>query len=263
MLSHGTLPDGAKGYDRYQIGNRNFSGWESFERSCADLDAELCESSTRCNDILPAVRSGLLFRVWVSMIIGAQLQPAESTPFHMQAPRSPEVLHTLELMQDIFDIHQNQSGKSFKTSRVLYTNILRTYLQRVRARFMDSEMHEYLTYSERQEVSEHAAHLCTYPMPMTPVAFESIKRTINRTVRFLAVRRCTDKPECGTLHYHGLRPYYNPSRLNELTGKYLAVVEPDTGNVQVVEGAAAYAHELGEVFRQRPRNSPAARPRER
>lgn len=122
-----------KTYFSSRYGNDRFNPWENFERMSADLDIEHAENS---HDVLK-VDSAVLLKAWQTIVQGALLEPASSTPLQMQPARSAEydlLAHALPILFETYN------GMSLPTD-ILYDNLRRDTATFFYRKFLECEMH--------------------------------------------------------------------------------------------------------------------------
>ncbi|KAK4543331.1 hypothetical protein LTR36_005690 [Oleoguttula mirabilis] len=183
-----------KAYDR----DERFDDWENFERSCTDLDKNHAENDKQ--EI--TVRSEALHHIWESLVAGALLQSACSTPLHLQPARTPEVAILNEALRGaLLSLH----GRYLPISDLF-------------ARLMKSVNHVFIQRCLQSSVSKtipgHVAKRLKLECPavddigLRPGFNEFARRTVSRMLRHAQLRVCRCQPVY--YHFHGLREYYNP-----------------------------------------------------
>ncbi|KAI7472436.1 hypothetical protein KC357_g5791 [Hortaea werneckii] len=190
MLKFGTR---GQRYGRNWSANAAFNDFETFERTCADLDRQSCEDST----FRFQVDADLLTRTWQHIVAGARLEPASSTPLHLQPVWSPEFVELHRSMPAIFTKFDGIS----MTLPVAEYAIDNECLQAFALQFLRNGD------GRPACVLRHA--LAVPVEPKRPGLTTFMRRTIIRVLNFVEHRRCK-LPWCSGWHNHGQKVWYSP-----------------------------------------------------
>ncbi|KAI6859264.1 hypothetical protein KC323_g6666 [Hortaea werneckii] len=192
MLKFGTR---GQQYGRNWSANAAYNDFETFERTCADLDRQSCEDSP----FRSQVDAELLTRIWQHIVTGARLEPASSTPLHLQPVWSPEFVELHRGMPAIFTKFDGISMSLAVAQHAIDNECIQAFaLQFLRlgdAR-PASIVKDALTFPF--DVKPKRAGLATF-----------LRRTLNRVLNFVEHRRC-NLPWCFGWHKHGQKLWYSP-----------------------------------------------------
>ena len=176
-----------------------FTAWENFERSCADLDRKLFENDRSKH----VVSARVLLHAWKLMKRGALLEKQESTPYHLQPVRFPE----LAIAEDALNSHCSKHDGQ----EVVAADFFRSLLNSVAEWFcIKCEVAGY-----KGRVAGYEGFFKEEGMIIQPSLLPHLRRTFNRVFRFQDLRRC--QCDSASFHEHGARVYYNPDRLAVLS----------------------------------------------
>ncbi|KAK5122912.1 hypothetical protein LTR85_003477 [Meristemomyces frigidus] len=195
FLKFGTV---GRAYATLLIPNQSYNAWESLERMSADLDKELAEN----NQSTVRADVPLLLRAWQHLVNGALLEPASSTPLHLQPVRCAEFSVITAALPSIL---AEYSGVQFPTD-ILYHNMQPDFLICLFRRFLKGGAHEYLTHGEFASLSQQPS---AEGMGLPPGLEEFVERTLSRTLQFLHLRLCEDCASGVGWHRHCDKQYYN------------------------------------------------------
>ncbi|KAI7545668.1 hypothetical protein KC331_g6081 [Hortaea werneckii] len=191
MLKFGTR---GQQYGRNWSANAAFNDFETFERTCADLDRQSCEDSP----FRLKVDAELLTRIWQHIVTGARLEPVSSTPLHLQPVWSPEFA----------ELHRSMPAILTKFDGISMTLAVAQYA-------MDTECLQafalqFLRYGNGRPASvvKHALGVPCSVEPKRPGLATFLRRTINRMLNFVEHRRCK-LPWCYGWHKHGQKLWYS------------------------------------------------------
>lgn len=183
-------------WEKAYIYDHRYDQWENFERSCADLDKEHAENNTR--DV--TVSYPLLLRVWTSLVDGALLESARSTPLHLQPARTLEFITLKATLQSSFDtLH----GVTLPTN-ALYALLLHDIYQAFARAFLRAGLQAELT---NEALSKLLDAPTASQLGLQDGFHEFVRRTLSRMLQFCHVRVC--RCDSQEYHRHGLREYYN------------------------------------------------------
>jgi len=194
-LKFGTL---GKAYNKHSSGNDQFDAWETFERTCADLDKELAEN----NRAGITVNSSLLFKIWSHIADGSEPEPASSTPYRLQPVRSSDFAMVKCQMLAIF---KGYNGSSIPTDR-LHMRIIRDLTHFLFKQFLRARLHENLPHPQLLNLGGNPT---LRGLGLPPGFEEFVKRVLNRTLQFYHLRKCQDTLPCQGWHTYGEKYYYN------------------------------------------------------
>jgi hypothetical protein len=77
-------------YDLAKIGNRRFNRFETFERTCADLDQHQAGNNDRDKVLLNDEAGQVIRSAWEIMLNDRLLETTSSTPHHLQMVLTPQ-----------------------------------------------------------------------------------------------------------------------------------------------------------------------------
>jgi len=189
----------------YELDER-YTAYENFERSCADLDQELAEGDMSWF----TVTADLFIRVWDILLDGVLLEEYNgSTAEYL----NPALSEEWDLADDEFRLQAFKfDGVGVCTRRFFEEMVERVYGAFV-GEFRKNGMHGYISGDETDQLARDPANAeC---LNIRPGFKECFKRQLNRTLRFLQLRKCGCTPG---LHKHGLRDYYDPNNIHAYAG---------------------------------------------
>lgn len=177
----------------------NFTEYENFETSLADLDAAPHVRRVTNKEIV--VQRQVMERALTHLTNGALTEGASSTPLHLQAGRFPETQLAVSTIR--------RSLRASDGCRLVFHNLF-DYLHvsiadELLAKCKASPYPQFLDYDDRMAMTVHewANH------PVAPVRlgfYEYVDRLIHRMVMFQELRGC----ECQAgFHQHGARLFWN------------------------------------------------------
>ncbi|KAI7601674.1 hypothetical protein KC343_g15171, partial [Hortaea werneckii] len=191
MLKFGTR---GQQYGRNWSANAAYNDFETFERTCADLDRQSCEDSP----FRFQVDAELLTRTWQHIVTGARLEPASSTPLHLQPVWSPEFVELHRGMPAIFTKFDETSMTLALAEHAINNECIQAFAL------------QFLRYGDARPASvlEHALAVPYCVEPKRPGLATFLRRTINRVLNFVEHRRCK-LPWCTGWHKHGQKLWYS------------------------------------------------------
>lgn len=177
-----------------------FTEYENFERSCADLDSEVPSGRRDTPSFALVVNPQLFMAIWYRMIFfGSQ----EMSLLHVEAINAPE----FKIIEQTIEKHIHRLDGTRASLRTLDwwlgLAIFQAFDVPFRAAGLDSYINRYFPISAREEEF------------FRPGFQRFCERALNRTLRFLEMRRC-ECPDEKRLHAHGGRKYYNPAMYNNV-----------------------------------------------
>lgn len=180
-------------YGRNWSANAAYNDFETFERTCADLDRQRCEDST----FRFKIDAELLTRVWQHIVTGARLEAAASTPLHLQPVRSPEFEELHRAMPAIFTKYDGITTTLSIAEYALDNECMRAFAL------------QFLRYADGRPAAmvKFALELPRSVGPKRPGLASFMRRTINRVLNFVE-HRCCELPGCSGWHKHGQKLWY-------------------------------------------------------
>ncbi|KAK3633271.1 hypothetical protein LTR56_002502 [Elasticomyces elasticus] len=189
-----------KTYDPSLPTNQRFPGaWETFQRANHDLDRYSLPEDDMREFSFDAL---LLTRAWHYLIKGALLEPAHSTPYHLQPVRFPETTFITSVIRDVFDEFEGHT----RTEPHKYA--LQAITRRLNAEFRNSAQWAILTLREQKVMKVN--HLRYFGERRHGLE-TFLSRTLARTISFSNGRYCeSDSVECQhAWHKHGEKAFFN------------------------------------------------------
>lgn len=194
-LKYGTNGKAYESDDRY-------NEWENFERSCADLDLQHASLSREVQKL----DSRLVLHAWAILIKGARLEPSGSIPQHMHPVQQPDWLRIEEAVRQSVG---TLDGVELPTCHIMALLMRQTY-QVLACDLMSSDLVKVLS-EERIERLTNAPG--AEDIGLRPGTHTFLRKIISRMLQWTRLRSC----ECGDtkFHSHGIRSYYNPTKLTK------------------------------------------------
>ena len=191
MLKFGTR---GQQYERNWSANAAYNDFETFERTCADLDRQSCEDSP----FRFQVDADLLTRIWQHIVAGARLEPASSTPLHLQPVWSPEFV----------ELHRGMPAIFTKFDEIPMTLALAEHA--IDNECIQAFALQFFRYGDARPASvlTHALAVPYCVEPKRPGLATFLRRTTNRVLNFVEHRRCK-LPWCSGWHKHGQKLWYS------------------------------------------------------
>ncbi|KAI7368908.1 hypothetical protein KC354_g2332 [Hortaea werneckii] len=182
-------------YGRNWSANVQYNDFETFERTCADLDRQRCEDSA----LRLQVDAELLTRIWQHIVKGARLETPASTPLHLQPVRSPEFEELHRAMPAIFTKYDGIMTTLAIAEYALDNECMRGFAL------------QFLRYADGRPAAmvKFALELPRSVEPKRPGLATFMRRTVNRVLNFVEHRRC-ELQGCAGLHKHGQKLWYSP-----------------------------------------------------
>ncbi|GAB1738462.1 hypothetical protein NU219Hw_g3268t1 [Hortaea werneckii] len=182
-------------YGRNWSANVGYNDFETFERTCADLDRQRCENST----FRLKIDAELLTRIWQHIVTGARLEPASSTPLHLQPVRSPEFEELHRAMPAIFTKYDGITTTLTVAECALDNECMRAFAV------------QFLRHADGRPpmIVRLALEFPRSVEPKRPGLASFMRRTINRVLNFVE-HRCCEFPGCAGWHKHGQKLWYSP-----------------------------------------------------
>ena len=185
--------------DRSYNENREYSQWENFERSCADLDKHLAEHSKA----QITVSKFLIKAIFELLTEGAMLELPLSTPFHLQPVRCADFPL---LRQAVFVTAESMHGMTVDVkilNDAMKVEMLNTFAGAFKgggglSGLIDVELGHW--WKDQTQAAKYYA--------MRPGFFAFAERMVSRMLQFVQLRKCDDTS--GGMHRHGGRTYYHP-----------------------------------------------------
>lgn len=185
--------------DSYSI-DRRYSAWENFERSCADLDMQKAELEKRGRVKIDAE---LLADVWVRMVEFGKV-PQHEELGHLKLENCPEfAIYQAEFMKCV----ERLDGITAQSLAHLYTFLDGRIYSEFRHRFQQAGLDRYVPPGAR---GSWIGKQLVQDTMFRDGFREYVGRLLNRTLRFLVLRRCEECERERQFHWHGGREYYNP-----------------------------------------------------
>ena len=173
--------------------DERFNRWESFERSCADIDAQKADNNT-CTITYD---KDMFCKVLDFMIAQALEEPASSTPYHLQPARCTdvEILKLIPRRESLYPY-----GFRFEV-RGLYNRLRDEVYNKFIHRYLKSFPQSGFAETRLQRIGTDRAF--AEIEIMRPGFYAFVERTLSRTLQLMCLRSC----ECVRigLHAHGGR----------------------------------------------------------
>lgn len=128
-------------------GNETFNDYETFERSCADLDKNLTEN----NEAVIEVNARFARHVLDLILKGALLEGADSTPLHLQPARSLECALLMEALPRLLEPYD----KTVLPMDIFHDRLQGDILQLFLGEYLEAGMHRYLSDAQWQDMREN------------------------------------------------------------------------------------------------------------
>ncbi|GAB1738357.1 hypothetical protein NU219Hw_g3168t1 [Hortaea werneckii] len=239
-------------YYPYLPPNHRFTAYENFERSCADLDRQLAENNPTPMTVDPA----LLLRIWDHLVEGARLEdveadpptkicfhpvPPSSTPFHLQPARYPELQTARNIFREDMYWHKDSEWSTAALFAELWRNQLRGFRDEMvlaGGRTVHEKEGELMHW-----VDARSPHVGTTARNvggwLRPGTLEFVRRTLNRMLQFVHVRRCRvqegrrlllGETGCVGMHGHGARMYVGMMERGK-KGRMEGYFDPEDGGL--------------------------------
>ncbi|KAK5712838.1 hypothetical protein LTR15_011831 [Elasticomyces elasticus] len=189
-----------KAYNRNEGINHLFDDYETFIRANNDLD---CRDHANQSEPM-TINAAVLVQILDVLIDGALLEPATSTPFHLQPVRSTEMPRICALIKLIF---VKYAGRTHYT-HVHYMATLFLVVQKLKQEYENTpEVFKTMTSGEQECMKSKVECECFW-RDFRPGVLNFVARLIDKTLEFAKRRQC-EGTSCVGFHYHGEKMYYN------------------------------------------------------
>ncbi|KAK5733088.1 hypothetical protein LTR17_009968 [Elasticomyces elasticus] len=189
-----------KAYNRNEGINHLFDDYETFVRANHDLD---CRDHANQSEPM-TINAAVLVKILDILIDGALLEPATSTPFHLQPVRSTEMPRICALIKMIF---AKYAGRT-RYTHVHYMATLLSVIQKLQQEYENTpEVFKTMTSGEQECMKSKVDCECFW-RDFRPGLINFVARLIDRTLEFAKRRQC-EGTSCVGFHYHDEKMYYN------------------------------------------------------
>lgn len=177
-----------------------FTAYENFEISCADLDGEPPVRRTETQSLV--IRKDVMLHALELMTDGALLESSDSTPYNLQTVRYAETQMAIATIANFMKLNNGMRLTYQEIAAYLEMCIAEQLIDKVKG----SMSMKFLEPEERQDMT--VAVWSSQPKaPVRPGCLHFVTRIIHRMVMFQVKRAC----DCSLgFHDHGARVFWNP-----------------------------------------------------
>jgi len=190
--------------------DERYDAYEHAERSSADIDHDLAENSSA--EI--RIDRQFLLSVFDHLTANADLETAQSTPFHLQTQKvAPE----WALLRHHLDLRLQELDKTVQVTKHVYNDLMDFVQQWMVYQMWVGESTSRLTSTGSANTLVSDADLDAAWQHLDAVGglppgwSAGVERVVSRILMFYHLRQCDcEEQEYQTLHHHGLRMHWLP-----------------------------------------------------